>query len=303
MTRRSHTTAFRWVRILPLVTVSVALTMVVANANQTGSNPSQDDVVEFNTDAIRKAFEAAHQGYSSDELLVRDDLCHGFFQALSIPADAAHQKQAALKTLLRLRKSGQLRVSTVKRASPWNPDVAPIAEIAVRSVLDRHPVSTDDIMTNPILRKRLQSEAEALVPDVDATDVRKAVLSLRKRRQLRPELVLRVADWGRTIETHAWNDLDLAQVPSSPGIYVFRDSRGYLYVGEASQLRKRLTQHQQRSHNLSLDRLLKRENRESVLSIELHIFASDSPAKSTLARRAYESELIRSREPLFNLQP
>ena len=39
------------------------------------------------------------------------------------------------------------------------------------------------------------------------------------------------------------------------------------------------------------------------VSIEQHIFPKDSPAKDKTKRRAYESELIRSRKPKFNLAP
>jgi hypothetical protein len=39
------------------------------------------------------------------------------------------------------------------------------------------------------------------------------------------------------------------------------------------------------------------------VTIELHIFPKTSPARKLTVRRAYESELIRSREPKFNVRP
>ena len=39
------------------------------------------------------------------------------------------------------------------------------------------------------------------------------------------------------------------------------------------------------------------------VTIEVHSFAEDSRISETMVRRAYESELIRSRNPRFNVRP
>ncbi|MEL6895715.1 MAG: GIY-YIG nuclease family protein, partial [Planctomycetota bacterium] len=160
---------------------------------------------------------------------------------------------------------------------------------------------------------------------------RRAMLRLRKTRALKPELVLRVANWERKVVTlslsqavadlfassdSAKNEARQERIPRLPGIYLFRDSTGYLYIGEAANLRTRLTTHLTESDRPGLADYLGRvgglnQDREESLtgvkrqqiSVELHIFAKDSPAKKVAIRRAYESELIRSRRPTLNVRP
>ena len=44
-------------------------------------------------------------------------------------------------------------------------------------------------------------------------------------------------------------------------------------------------------------------NSKQEITVELHAFGKDSPAKDKTRRRAYESELIRSRKPRLNIAP
>lgn len=250
-------------------------------------------------EALIAAFAKIHDGYSSDELLIRDDLWDAFVSQLQITQDDAIT--AAVRRLLTLRKTGRLNVRATRTSDSRPLDDPAIAEIAIRTTTDRQRVSVDDVLTDPALRRQLQAEAEKLRPSVDAAAVRKTILTLRKTRRLRPELVLRVADWKREIRTLAVDNLDLDSIPHRPGVYVFRNQDGYLYVGEAKDLNDRLTEHVAGSHNAALASALRIDDGD--LTVELHIFPSDSPAARVTVRRAYESELIRSREPAFNLRP
>ena len=63
-----------------------------------------------------------------------------------------------------------------------------------------------------------------------------------------------------------------------------------------------LNQHVTESDRPSLAKYLAGDDANSV-SVELHIFAADSPAAKPTIRRAYQSELIRSRHPKFNVRP
>lgn len=255
--------------------------------------------------AILKAFANTSQGFSSDEMLIRDDLRSAFLDEFSGPIEDAQQREIML-SLLRLRKSGKLLPKATKRGPTTESWVGPIAEIASRVVCDRHKVTTDTILADPKLRKELHAEADKIRPDIDAYALRKAVLQLRKKRALKPELVLRVAQWDREILTHSLADLQNAltngKVSSNPGVYLFRNAKGYLYVGEAENLAKRLQQHIGGSDRKTLADYLASENAKDV-SVELHVFPAKSPASKVSVRRAYESELIRSRQPKFNLRP
>lgn len=277
---------------------------------------------------IREAFRRAHDGFSSDELLIRQTLTDQFLRELGLLASAdstrisasanesaqsdsdqfrsqeklADLQRESLRRLINLRKAGRLDVPTRRRSQTESLPHPMVAEIAVRTLLDRHQVTTDDVLIDPRLRAELQREAEKLQPGVDADRVRKAVLKLRKVRQLRPELVLRVAQWKRRVVTMDLEDVDPATLPEQPGVYLFRDQSGYLYIGEAEDLAERMCQHFTGSHNTALSKLLE-ERHSSDVSLELHVFSADSPASRVRMRRAYESELIRSRQPAFNLRP
>ena len=261
----------------------------------------------FSADSIQAAFETCHDGYSSDELLIRDELRDCFLRRLGDGAKLDREQQrSALLTLLKLRKTGKLKVRATKRGKPVSPAVHSVAEIASRVVTDRHRVTSDTMLADPELRSELQREAELISPGSDPYLVRKSVLSLRKKRALRPELVLQVAQWGREIATYSLPELisDLAdgKVPKRPGVYLFRNSDGYLYVGESIDLSARLNQHVTESDSISLAQYLAGDDADTV-TVELHVFESESPAAKVTVRRAYESELIRSRKPKFNVRP
>ncbi len=266
---------------------------------------------QFGGDAIIRAFAASCNGFSSDELLIRDDLRESFLRALrdgdgdERTIDAASERFAMLR-LLQLRKAGKLTVRASRRGAAVDDSILPVAEIAARVVTDRHRITSDTMLADPDYRRELQREAELIVPDVDAYLVRKAVLSLRKKRALRPELVLRVAEWQRELLTLTLDDLRRSlrdgAIAKQPGVYLFRSQSDYLYIGEAANLAARMQQHVTESDRASLAEYLRSDPAEEI-TVELHIFPADSPAAETTIRRAYESELIRSRKPRFNVRP
>lgn len=269
---------------------------------------AKDAPASIDDDAIRDAFRLAHDGFSSDELLVRDDLRGQFVREVEKrehrtlgPAEECD----VLLRLLKLRKSGRLAVPTTNRTrgdSEWSA----VGEVAARVVSDRHRVSLDTLFADPRLRAEFDREATLIAPAVDLTKARRSVLSLRKKRSLKPELVLRVAEWKREVITMKMEDARRAVMDKSisdgPGVYLFRDTSGYLYIGEAKNLAARITEHLTGSDRLTLAAYLASADGTSV-SLELHVFAKDSPASKLTMRRAYESELIRSRNPKFNVRP
>jgi hypothetical protein len=269
-----------------------------------GAQPNANLVDARLTEVVRESFRSTHQGYSSDELLIRDDLNEAFIRA----CQATYPNVSARDlnwVLVSLRKTGKLNVPTTRRAEDEHPnDVAPIAEIAARTIQDRHGISTDRLLCDPEHRAELDRLAQELDPGADAYDVRKALLHLRKARQLRPELVTRVADWGREVRIYPLHGLvaDPTIIPAMPGVYLFRDATGYLYIGEAANLRTRLQNHLAGSDRLSLRDYLRSQAKASI-SVELHTFDPNSRIHDPMVRRAYESELIRSRDPRFNVRP
>lgn len=265
---------------------------------QTTVGPAQDL-----DSSITIAFQETHQGYSVDELLIRDDLRNAFVAAIQQQHSTLSETEINHR-LLRLRKAGKLAIQVVQRGTPPNPSVRFATEIAARLVSDSNNATLDEILCDPALRTKLLREAQRTKPDALPYDIYKTVLNLRKSRRLKPELVLKVADWNRQISV--WNLDEIEdqwnEVPTSPGIYLFRNNDGYLYIGESQNLRERLKQHLIDSDREGLANFLRSSSTQD-LSIETHAFDPLSPAKKATMRRAYESELIRSRNPKLNVRP
>ena len=254
--------------------------------------------------AIIEAFKKTHDGWSSDEVVLQDKLNKAFLAACrSAIGDDADATPATLNwRLLTLRKAGKLKVKATKRSPAAKRDVTDLAEIGIRSVQDKHSISSDRIMTDPKLRAVFDATVKGLDAEVDLYGVRKAAFQLRKTRKLQPELISRFADWGRVVKSYTIQELrdQIESIQSHPGIYIFRDKTGYLYIGQTENLRKRMAEHLDESHNPALAKYIKEENEATV---ELHSFDPESRAKEVRVRRAYESELIRSRKPRFNVLP
>ncbi|MDH3582987.1 MAG: GIY-YIG nuclease family protein [Phycisphaerae bacterium] len=255
-------------------------------------------------DTVRRAYLQTYDGWSTDEVLLHDDRnrrfldqCHRLLPALSA-ADANW-------TLLNLRKAGGLKAEVTRRRQDRHEDYRHAADIAARFMSNKYGLNTDRVLCDPARRKEFDEVATSAAPKVSTYRLRKAALGLRKARQLRPELVVRISDWGREILTFRPEQIiqNPKQVPAGPGIYIFRDRTGYLYVGESANLRGRITKHLDHSDRQALATYLFQQGIREHIVVELHAFDPDSKARLTPVRRAYESELIASRKPRFNVRP
>jgi len=253
-------------------------------------------------DVVDRAFVSTHGGWSSDEVLTNDKLNDAFLQACRVKSPGVSDREFNW-VMLNLRKAGRLSGEVTRRRTHKHDAYRHAAEIAARLIEDRHHQNIDRTLCDPRLRLEFDTAAQALAPNTSTYLLRKAALSLRKAHQLRPELVVRVADWDRTVTTMTLAEAtaEPGEIPEQPGVYLFLDSTGYLYIGEAANLRKRITKHTRDSDRPTLAKYL-REHSESQrqIQVEFHAFDPKSPARLVSMRRAYESELIRSRKPRFN---
>jgi len=255
-------------------------------------------------DVARVAYVSASDGWSTDEVLLQDELNRKYLSECRARMPDVRDFDFNW-TLINLRKAGELSdVKTSRRRRDDPDEYLSAAEITARFLEDRHGVNTDRVLCDPELRTEYDRMARELAPQVEPYLLRKASLTLRKSRRLSPELVLRVADWKRVIVTLPAGEAvnDIARIPSGPGVYIFRDASGYLYIGESSDLRSRVKKHLDQSDRQSLAVFFQRQGVQGV-TIELHAFDPASDARLKPSRRAYESELIRSRKPRFNLAP
>ena len=252
---------------------------------------------------VSEAFRAVHDGWSVDEVLVHDRLNAAFIGHCRRRLPEAAEADLNWH-LLNMRKAGRLQVPATRSARLAHDAYLHAAEIAARFVYDQHRVSIDRVLCDPQLRTEFDHVAQEVAPEVSAYRLRRAALALRKMRQLRPELVTRVAEWDRQISALPAERImdDPVCLPQGPGVYIFRDRSGYSYIGQSSDLRRRVRQHLDASDRQALLSYLRRQGVEE-LTVEIHAFDPQSGARLTQMRRAYESELIRSRRPRFNIAP
>jgi len=256
------------------------------------------------TRVVRDAFLATHDGWSTDEVLVDDRLNRAFLARCRQELPGVGPAECNL-ALLNLRKTGQLGAVVTRRRPEAHDAYQHAAEIAARWMFDKHGLTLDQVLCDPQGRQEFDQQARAVGTQASAYQLRKAALSLRKARQLRPELVVRISDWGRRIDAFSTAQIreNPRLVPQRPGVYLFRDAAGYLYIGQSVDLRDRVVKHLDESDRQSLTAYLRGHSDGGAITVELHSFDPDSKARETLVRRAYESELIRSRQPRLNLQP
>lgn len=289
-------------KISILTTVIVLTTVLSVNAQTQETKTNTPDANAL-ARVINDAFRATHDGWSSDEVILNDELRRDYLLKCQELMPGVSDETFCW-SLLNLRKAGKLETKSTRRANSDINPVTHVAEIAARSVCDRFKVSTDRVMVSAEKRTAFDESALSVDPNVDLYLVRKAAFKLRKARKLKPELITRIADWGRVIYTCTASEVAAKpnRIPEHPGIYIFRDKSGYLYIGQTENLRKRLIEHLDQSHSKSLANYLSKQGAENI-SIEVHSFDPDSRARETMIRRAYESELIASRKPRFNIQP
>lgn len=253
-------------------------------------------------EAVAAAFRAIHQGRSSDDVVIDDDLNSAFLACCRQTLPTVEEFQLNW-TLLNLRKASALGRVTTKRERMNHDAYIHASEIAARHIEDKFSLTIDRAFCDRQPRREFDAIASRYAPSVSPYSLRKAALKLRKGRQLRPELIKRVSDWQKEVLAFDAPTLqaNLDLIPRKPGIYIFANSSGYLYLGEANNLRLRVAKHLDHSDRKALARYLW-DHGVKRLAVELHVFDPSSNGRLALYRRAYEADLIRSRKPQFNIK-
>lgn len=247
--------------------------------------------------AIIQAYEAVRQGFSPDRVVLDPELNSQFIKSCH---DAGLNDNAAAINLrlFNLRKKGRLtNPLRAKTTSFEDEDYRFAAEIAVRIIQRRSGESLDAILCDPALCRQLDELANGIVPGFTPLQYRWAALNLRKSKQLTPEILGRVIQSEQVLSFRV-DGLSISEIPDSQGLYIFYDAPKTLYVGEASNLKLRLKKHLGHSDNPGLARWLWEHGAGGVL-LEVHVLPEATPKSH---RKALETELIRSRIPIFNVQ-
>jgi site-specific DNA-methyltransferase (adenine-specific) len=252
-------------------------------------------------DLVGQAFLAVRDGYPPDRVIADPELNELFLaecRRLGLTDEAAELNLR----LMNLRKASDLKgLARAKRTSFRNePEYRFASEIAARHLERAHSINIDRIICDPTLVAELDRIASQLAPGYTSLQYRWAALNLRKAGRLKPELVARVAPKAEVVSLGPVASLDAAQISGRQGLYLFHDpdSKQTLYVGEATNLRKRLEKHLDHSDIKSLAHWLW-EHGSHTLFLELHLLPADT---TTEVRRALEAEMISTRRPLFNIK-
>jgi hypothetical protein len=249
-------------------------------------------------DLVLKAFLSTRAGFSPDAVIADPTRDAGFLAACR--ACGAKATDSELNhCLYNLRKSGALEDHpTTRRIRVIDRDAYEFAaEIAARFLECRHNTTLDRIICDPSLVQEFDALAAELAPGFAPFDYRFAALGLRKAHRLRPELGRHLLP---SVQVHAFRvaGLDVSQIPRSQGIYLFYyRNEGLLYVGEALNLRDRIRKHLDHSDRKDLARWLW-ERGSDELYVEIHVLPDGT---TTSKRKALELDLIRSRQPKFNI--
>lgn len=249
-------------------------------------------------EAIIRSFLSVGGQFSADRVIVDPELNERFVLAcrdagLTMPTADLNCR------LLNIRKKGHLPRTGRCTATYFSDeeDYRFAAEIAARVLQRRDGYALDAILCDPELCRELDGLAQEIAPGFSSLQYRWAALNLRKSKKLSPEILGRVIQ-SETVLSFRIEGLSSEAIPTSQGLYVFYDLPRTLYVGEASNLRSRLKKHLDHSDNRGLARWFWEHGITGAL-LEIHVLPCDTPVAH---RRALETELIRSRNPLFNVK-
>lgn len=247
---------------------------------------------------ILQAFHSASLGYSEDRVIA-DPVFNAAFLLECRTLGVEGSDHSINWRLLNIRKRSKVKRGGRAKSPRFSRvhEYQFASEIAVRFLERREKRSLDWILCDPELACEFDQLAAELSPGFSSVEYRWAALKLRKEKKLSPEIIGRIVPSEQVLR-YAIDSIDVSQLPMQQGLYIFFDNKQSLYVGEASDLRSRLKTHLKHSDNRDLARWFWENGIERAF-LELHLLPDKT---ATNVRKAVEIEMIRSRQPLFNVQ-
>lgn len=245
---------------------------------------------------IAEAFRQVHDGYSSDRVVVDDELDAKFLERCR---DLGLDEQSDFFLnwmLLDFRKStkGMLPKTTKVTKFPDYDCFEFAAELAVRALQRSSGVSLDQVLCDPELRRKFDEIAVKLSAEKLALKLRCAALNLRKTHRLKPG-DLHARDY-ELMSAGLVTSLDPLAVPIKPGAYVFYGGPRPIFAGESVNLRNRIATHLAVSNGRGLPEWLDGLGD----TLELRYFA-DEKAKQDI-RVGWLNDFINRERPVLNYQ-
>jgi hypothetical protein len=249
-------------------------------------------------DAIREVFLRVREGYSADRV-VADPVLNESFQKGCQAAGLTESATALNLRLLNSRKSGWLSgLPRSKKTSFQNEDEYRFAsEVVARFLEHGRGLTVDQIVCDPTTAAEFDEMAARIAPGYTPLQYRWAAINLRKAKRLKPESISQVVP-AVSSDLGPLTSIRVDSVPAQQGIYILYSAVATLYIGEAINLRRRISRHLDHYDNKGLAHWFW-ENGFSQVHLEIRVLPSST---SQRVRCALERELIVSRKPLFNIQ-
>ena len=248
---------------------------------------------------VKEAFEEVREGRSPEYVICDIALNEKFLTAAR--RLGVQGSDAEINTILiNLRKQSKLKdcpTTHRKKRDPQRGSYLGAVLNAMRLVERQFGKNVDDVICDPDTRAQFDAMIQFLSPGTSAFEAQYTALSLRKSRQLRPEPVGQVIR-AVTSNILSLSDLEdrLAELPDNPGVYIFFDADKTLYAGKADRLRARIRDHISTWTFRELIRQMREERRQPAFVV-YHELPVTISARDLAA---YETELIRSRNPEHN---
>jgi predicted GIY-YIG superfamily endonuclease len=202
--------------------------------------------------------------------------------------------------LINLRKQNRLKdcaTTNRKKPDPTRKRYLNAVLNTVRLIERQFGKNVDNVICDPATRAQFDAMIQFMVPELHAFEARYAALTLRKTNRLQPEPVGQVI---RTVGSKVLSLLDLesqlAKVPATRGVYIFFDEDVTLYAGKAMNLQDRIKDHVSTWSFREMIRHM-RDRRRPQAFVVYHELPVEITARELAA---YETELIRSRNPEHN---
>jgi len=253
----------------------------------------------MNGSPVKLAFKLVRDG-RSPEYVICDKSLNATFQIEARRLGFNGTEAQVNIELMNLRKQGKLKDCPTRNRKKPDPNRNRYLNAvlnAMRIIERQLGKNVDDVICDPATQSQFDAMIQFLSPGASQFETQYAALSLRKTNQLQPEPIGQII---RSVTSNiiALTELDqrIKEVPERPGVYIFFDDQITQYVGKADKLRHRINQH---ISTWSYRELIRRihEGRQSKTFVAYHELPVTLTPKEL---RAYETELIRSRNPEHN---
>jgi hypothetical protein len=202
--------------------------------------------------------------------------------------------------LINLRKQNKLKdcpTTCRKKQDPNRCQYLKAVFQAVRLVERQFGKNVDDVICDPDTKAQFDALIQFICPGTSPFEAQYAALHLRKSNQLKPEPVGQIV---RAVSSRVFGLSELedriAEMPDKPGVYIFFDEEVTMYAGKADNLRARIRDHVSTWTFRELIQNIKEGHRAGAFVVFHELQVTISPRELM----AYETELIRSRNPAHN---